>query len=351
MTTPDETKEEFVTGGAGHSAGGEPAVRERPRGGGGLRRGVGALNQYAGVLIVLVVAFVYLGATQKQFLTRDNFINMADANAVLLVAAVGLTFVLLTGAIDLSIGGVMALTAVILWELIKNGWSAPAAAAAAVAVAFALGFLVNGVLIGKAGLSFLVVTIGTASLFRGIGQLRTGGQSQSMFETRWLVDLGSKRYADVPIPVLIAGVVLVLAILLLRYTGFGRMVYAVGGNPEAARLAGINVALVRIAVFGICAGLAGLAGLLDVARITSASPEAGVGMELRAGAAVLLGGTSFMGGRGTLLGTFLGVIFLAVLDNGLLLVGISPFWTGVVSGAVLIAAIGLDRIRNRGGAE
>jgi ribose transport system permease protein len=123
------------------------------------------------------------------------------------------------------------------------------------------------------------------------------------------------------------------------------MVYAVGGNPEAARLAGVNVAGIRVAVYTLCAALAGLAGVIQVARVTSASPDAGLGMELTAGAAVLLGGTSFLGGRGSLFGTLLGVLFLGVLQNGVTLAGVSPFWGNVVSGVVLIVAIGLDRLR------
>ncbi|NUR30252.1 MAG: ABC transporter permease, partial [Catenulispora sp.] len=125
------------------------------------------------------------------------------------------------------------------------------------------------------------------------------------------------------------------------------MVYATGGNPEAARLAGIPTVGVRIAVYTICGGLAGIAAVLDTARTTSASPNAGLGLELVAGAAVLLGGTSFMGGRGSLLGTLLGVVFLGVLSNGITLAGVSSFWTNVVSGTVLIAAIALDRLRRR----
>ena len=149
-----------------------------------------------------------------------------------------------------------------------------------------------------------------------------------------------------PVGVYVAGVVFVLALLLLRYTGYGRMVYAVGGNAEAARLAGINVAFIRVSVYGISGVLAGLAAVLDTARLTTASPAAGTGYELMAGAAVLLGGTSFMGGRGSLLGTLLGVLFLGVLQNGLTLLGISPFWANVTSGAVLIAAVLVDRLRN-----
>lgn len=320
---------------------------EAARGPSRRSRMTSALDQYAGVLVVLVLAVVLLTVTQEQFLTVDNMVNILETNAVLLVVAVGLTFVLLVGGIDLSIGGTMALSAVVLWELTaRQGLSVPLAVVLVISMAFVLGFCVNGLLIGKVGLSFLVVTIGTASLYRGIAQVRTGGQSQSLFEQTALIDFGSADRLGLPVTVWLALSVLVLGMLVLRHTGYGRMVYVTGGNPEAARLSGINTALVRVSVFGIAAGLAGLAAVMDASRLTAASPSAATGIELTAGAAVLLGGTSFMGGRGTLLGTLLGVLFLGVLQNGLTLSGTSPFWSGIVSGAVLIAAIFVDRIRN-----
>ncbi|WP_433136247.1 ABC transporter permease [Actinomadura nitritigenes] len=318
-----------------------------PRGpaAGRARDAVQATSQYLGVLAVLVVLIVLLSVTQPQFLTVDNFMNIAETNVVLLLVATGMTFVLLTGGIDLSVGGMMGFSAIVCWKLL-DVLPAPAALLASVAAALAAGLLTNGLLIGKARLSFLVVTIGTGTLLHGLAQIWSDGQSQTIFKHAFLVKLGSDRVAGVPITVMIAAAVFAVAVLVLRYTGFGRMVYAVGGNPEAARLAGISVAGVRVAVYTLCAALAGLAGVVGAARLTSTSPDAGIGMELTAGAAVLLGGTSFMGGRGSLLGTLLGVLFLGVLQNGVTLAGVSPFWSNVVSGIVLVVAIGIDRLRS-----
>ncbi|GAA4038498.1 ABC transporter permease [Nonomuraea soli] len=304
-----------------------------------------AAAQYTGVLAVLAALVLWFGLTQEPFLTVTNFVNVAETNAVLLIAATGLTFVMLVGGIDLSIGGMAAFTAVLLWVFLAAGLPGPLAALLAVAAAFAVGGAVNGVLIGKAGLSFLVVTIGSSSILRGVAQIGSGGQSQTVYTYPIMVELGAARPLGLPLTVWVAAIVFVAALLVLRYTGFGRMIYATGGNPEAARLAGIPVARIRVAVYTICGGLAGVAAVLDAARTTSASPQAGLGLELVAGAAVLLGGTSFMGGRGSLLGTLLGVLFLGVLSNGITLAGVSAFWTNVVSGVVLIAAIGLDRLR------
>jgi ribose transport system permease protein len=343
MTSVD--RDRLVEQGSGlHEPQGLP---ERGRGPSYRSRVSAAADQYAGVLVVLALACVLLAVTQEQFLTTANAINVLETNAVLLVVAVGLTFVLLVGGIDLSIGGTMALSAVLLWELaVRRSLPVPLAVVIVVSAAFVLGFCVNGLLIGRVGLSFLVVTIGTASLYRGIAQVRTGGQSQSLYEQTALIEFGSARWLGLPVTVWIAVTVLLLGMLVLRHTGYGRMVYVTGGNPEAARMSGINTALVRVSVFGIAGGLAGLAAVMDASRLTAASPSAATGIELTAGAAVLLGGTSFMGGRGTLLGTLLGVLFLGVLQNGLTLSGTSPFWSGIVSGAVLIAAIFVDRLRN-----
>jgi ribose transport system permease protein len=304
-----------------------------------------ALDTYAGVGGVLIVLCIYLTLTQDAFMTWTNWLIILEANAVVLVVAVGLTFVLLNGGIDLSLGGLMALTSVTMSELITGGWSTGLAIALVIVGAALLG-LMNGLLIGKVGLSFLVVTLGTGSAFRGIAQVRTAGQTQSLFEVDLILRINEGELWGVPWLVWISLVILLAGILVLRYTGFGRMVYASGGNREAARLAGINVTAVAVSVFVIAGCLAGLAAVMDSSRLLAASPTASTGIELTAAAAVLLGGTSFMGGRGTLLGTLLGVLFLGVLSNGITLAGISPFWYGIVSGAVLVSAVLLDRLRN-----
>ena len=304
-----------------------------------------AADTYAGVGGVLVILCVYLSFTQDTFLTRANWLTIFEANAVVLVVAVGLTFVLLNGGIDLSLGGIIALSGVVMAELIVNGWSAWLAMSAVMVLAMLCGLL-NGVLVGKVGLSFLVVTLGAGQAFRGIAQVRTGGQTQSLFEVDLVRRINEGELLGIPWLIWIAAVILGTGMVILRYTGFGRMVYACGGNREAARLAGINVTAVAVTVFVIAGTLAGLAAVMDSSRLLGASPTAATGIELTAAAAVLLGGTSFMGGRGTLLGTLLGVVFLGVLSNGITLAGISPFWYGIVSGVVLIAAVLLDRIRN-----
>lgn len=308
------------------------------------RSGEGGLS-YTGVAAALALLVAVFTASQPEFATWGNFITILETNSVLLIVAIGLTFVLLVGGFDLSVGGMVALSGVMLAELLQAGLPVGLAILLVLGGGAALGLTLNGMLVAKAGLSFFVVTLGTASLFRGAALVQTEGASQGLYEQTFVRSLGAGRIVGIPWPVIIALGILVMALVALRYTGFGRMVYAVGGNDRAARLAGVRVGGVRIAAYGICAGLAALAGVMEAGRLASATPTVAPGIELTAGAAVLLGGTSFIGGTGGMLGTLLGALFLGVLANGLTIAGISSFWQGVVAGAVLIVAVGFDRFR------
>jgi ribose transport system permease protein len=302
---------------------------------------------YVGVITVLAALIVYFSLSQSKFFTYENFLNILDTNAVLLVLSVGLTFTLLVGGFDLSIGGVLALSGVVLAKLLQNG--VPTGVAMVIVLMGAcllVGVAVNGFTIAKLGVNFFVVTLGVLGITRGVALAITNGASQGLYEEQFLRDVGAYRLGgDVSMPVVIGLFVLVLSILVLRYTGYGRMIYAVGGNSEAARLAGINVTLVRLSAYAISALMAGLAGILEAGRLAAAAPDTDVGIELTAAAAVLLGGTSFVGGQGTMFGTFLGVVFLGVLQNGLIISSISIYYQGVISGTVLIASVTLDRLR------
>jgi ribose transport system permease protein len=300
---------------------------------------------YIGLLIVLAGLIAFFAVSQSKFATYANLINILETNSVLLIVAVGLTFTLLAGGFDLSIGGVLALSGVLLARGI--GYGVPAGLAVLIIVLGALlfGLLVNGLTIARFGLNFFVVTIGSLALTRGLALAASGGEVIPLYEEKLIRNIGTYRVGDVPIPVIIAVVILVVAFLVTRYTGFGRMIYAVGGNAEAARLAGINVVGVRMAAYAICGALAGVAGVVEAGRLASASPLTDQGIELTAAAAVLLGGTSFTGGIGSMVGTLLGVIFLGVLQNGLIISSIAVYWQGVITGVVLIASVLLDKLR------
>lgn len=303
--------------------------------------------QYAGVGIVLAAISVYLSATQQNFATWNNLEIILSQQAVLLVVAGGLTFVLIVGGLDLSMGGMLGLAGVVTWELVSRGVSVSLTIAVCVIGGFVVGAATNGFLIAKLNLSFLVVTLGTGGAFTAIALILTQGQTESLLASTELQTIGSGGVGSLPYIVLVSVGLLVASALLLRYTGFGRMIYATGGNQEAARLAGIDVVLVRLVVYGLSSAFAATAGVLEAARLASANPQAGQTIVLDAAAAVLIGGTSFMGGSGTMLGTFLGVLFLGVLSNGLTRLDISSYWNGFVTGAVLIFALLVDRFRFR----
>jgi len=324
---------------------------------GGRRRALdGAANvfsatgRYAAVLVMLVVIFVVFSATQENFLTQANIENLLTSVSILWIVSIGMTFVVLTGGIDLSLGSLLALSGLVLSRLFNElGVPAWLAVLLTVAIAAVIGGAVNGVLIGRVGLSFFVVTLGTLSLYRGA--VNIWSDTKTTYITSPFVDgIGFGSLLGLGTPVWLMLATFVVAFVVLRWTYFGRDVYAVGGNADAARLSGISVARTLIAVYAIAGLCAGLAGVIQAGRLGAASPLVGESIPLDAAAAVLLGGTSFLGGAGGVTGTAVGVLFIGTLQNGLAIAGVSSFWQQVVTGAILIAAVLIDRAQQgRGG--
>lgn len=308
------------------------------------------IRGFGGALGALLVLVTYLSVTQPFFLTPANILNVLGSNSALAICAVGLTFILLSAGFDLSIGAIFASAGYVVWATLNAGLSPVLAIIFGMLIGAVLGGAVNGVLIGKLRLNFLVVTLGTMSLFGGILNVITNGKTNTVPipPGGLMAFLGNGRVLGIPFPVILAVAAILLAGYVLKFTTFGRAVYAVGGNRDAARLAGINVDAVYVAVYSTSGLLVGLAGVLDAARLASASPTAGGSLALTAAAAVLLGGTSLMGGSGGVSGTVVGVLLIAFLQNGLGLMGVSSWWQGVVTGTVLILAILLDRFQFRG---
>lgn len=304
---------------------------------------------WTGVGLVLVAMLVGLAFTEDLFLTYTNLNNVLRGMAIPLLMAVGSTVLLTTGMIDLSIGSLLALGTMILTGLLVVGMPGWVAVLGTMVACGLLGGGLNGLLVAKAKLSFFVVTLGTLALFRSAAQIPTGGLSVQLPESGRFVEwLGDGRVGSLSVPVVLSLSILVLSILVMRSTTFGRAVFAVGGNEHAARLAGIPVERVRVGVFAINGVLVGLAAVVFAGRIRSGSPLVGAGIELEVIAAVLLGGTSFLGGAGSMVGTLIGVLFIAFLQNGLNLLGVQALWQGVVTGAVLILAVWVDRVRRPG---
>jgi ribose transport system permease protein len=304
-----------------------------------------AASRYAVVLTMLIALFVFFSFTQDNFFTRLNIQNMLASVSILWVASVGMTFVVLTAGIDLSVGALLALSGIVLSKLFNDvGLPAPLAVIATIAIAALIGALVNGFLIGKIGLSFFVVTLGTMSLYTGIVSLWSHTQTTYISST-FIGSIGFGKFLGVPTPIWIMLGTFVLAFVVLRWTYFGRDVYAVGGNIEAARLSGINVPRTLMLAYGIAGLGAGIAGVIEVGRLGAASPMVGGDIPLNAAAAVLLGGTSFLGGVGGVTGTAVGVLFIGTLQNGLAIAGVQSFWQQVVTGIILIVAIAIDRLQ------
>lgn len=302
-------------------------------------------RQYLGVGSTFLLVVLFFSITQPVFFTWENILNVLRSNSVLLLAALGMTFVILGGGFDLSIGSLAALAGVALAIQLQAGIPVGIAVISTLAGCFLLGFALNGLLIGRLGFNFFVVTLATLSILRGAALLLSNGLSASTFEWPLVQFLGDGNLAGVPVPAVITLVFYVLAYVVLRNTQFGRMVYAVGGNAEAARLSGIDVPLVRALLYGISGLMAGVAGIVLTGRLTSSQPVTGaIGLELSAAAAVLLGGTSFTGGVGGVVGTVIGALYIGVLQNGLSIAGVPSFWQNVATGLILLLAVAFHRL-------
>jgi ribose/xylose/arabinose/galactoside ABC-type transport system permease subunit len=312
------------------------------------RLSAAAQRRFFAVLLLLVLAFVFFAVTQERFFTSANIKALLTSAAILWMVAMGLTFVMLTGGFDLSVGSMLALSGIALGAFV-NDWSVPVGAAILLTLLFGLvlGASVNGFLIGRMGLPFLVVTLGTLTLFGGVVQLWSETKTSQVISPA-LDSLAFDDFIGVPVVVWLMVAVFLVALFVQRSTYFGRDVYAVGGSPEAAELSGVRVSRTLIAVYGIAGLLAALAGIIQVARIGAASPQVGGSVLFDAAAAVLLGGTSFAGGIGGVGGTAVGVLFLATLQNGLAVSGVASYWQQIITGLILIAVVALDKGQREG---
>lgn len=304
-------------------------------------------SRFFAVTVLLVLLFVYFSISQPNFFQSQNITLMLTSAAITFLVAIGMTFVLLSGGFDLSMGAVLALSGIALGSLYNDvGLNIAPSIVLTLLLAGAVG-AANGFFIGRLGLSFLVVTLGTSSLVFGCLNLWSNGQTTSVASPP-LDNFAFGTALGVPFPVIGMIAVYCLAAYVLRWTYFGRDVYAVGGSPDAARLSGIKVSQTIVVVYLLAGLLAGVAGVLQVARVGAASPQVGTSVVFDAAAAVLLGGTSLGGGVGGVHGTVIGVLFLAVLQNGLALAGVESYWQQVVTGLILIGVIAIDAVQHSG---
>lgn len=301
--------------------------------------------QAMGILPILVLIIIVFSFIAPNFMTEANMMNITRQASINIVLAAGMTFVILTGGIDLSVGSILGVTAV----MALVGSLNPALADFAVPIALLAGLgmgIFNGLLVAFAGLPPFIVTLGTYTALRGAAYLVADGTTviNSKISFAWI---GNGYLGSVPWLVIIAFAVIAFCWFILRRTTLGTHIYAVGGNLQAARLTGIKVSLVLIFVYAASGLLSGLGGVMSASRLYSANGNLGVGYELDAIAAVILGGTSFVGGIGTITGTLIGALIIATLNNGMTLMGVSYFWQLVIKGGVIIVAVLIDKYRTR----
>lgn len=319
----------------------------RPRGIALPQQFLSHYGRQLGTLAGLMGMVIVLWALTPHFLTVSNLLNIAEQATIIAIIAVGMTFVIITGGIDLSVGSVLAFSGVVMASALQRGVPLPLSLLIGLAVGLFCG-LVNGILITVGRLPPFIATLGMMSVARGAALMFTEGRPISGFLEDFRA-LATGEVLRIPTPVLIMIAVYVMAHFILRRTKLGRYTYAIGGNEEAALLSGINVRLYKSMVYGLAGMLAGLAAILLTARLNSAQPIAGMNYELDAIAATVIGGTSLLGGEGTVVGTLIGALIMAVLRNGLNLLGVSSFIQQVVIGSVIILAVLIDMsLKKRG---
>ena len=281
-----------------------------------------------------------LWAATPHFLTVSNLLNVLEQTSINATVAAGMTFVIISGGIDLSVGSVLALAGIVLALALETGVPVPAAIALSLAIGAACGG-VNGLLVTFGRLPPFIATLGMMSVARGVALMLAEGRPISGFGEGFRA-LATERILMVPAPVLITGLLYLGAHFVLARTIFGRAAYAIGGNEEAARLSGVQVRIHKPAIYAVAGGMSAAAAVILTARLNSAQPTAGIMYELDAIAATVIGGTSLMGGEGTLLGALIGALIMGVLRNGLNLLNVSSFIQQVVIGVVIIGAVLVD---------
>lgn len=309
-------------------------------------------GQKYGILFALLITCVFLSLTNEYFLTSRNILNVLRQTSINGILAIGMTFVILTRGIDLSVGSVVALAGIISASLATTSAGAMVAGGPYPAViALTVGLLVgasagfvSGFVVSRFSVPAFVATLGMLSAARGLTLLYAGGRPIPALtpEFRWI---GTGNVLGIPMPVIVFLVVFLLSLWVLSSTRFGRHVYAAGGNPHAAKVSGINVGRIHIYVYMISGVLAGLAGMILAARTGSALTQAGIAYELDAIAAVVIGGTSLAGGVGRVTGTLIGALLIGVVNNGLDLLGVESYYQQVIKGVLIVAAVMLDRAR------
>jgi len=297
----------------------------------------------AGMAIAIAAMLVGFAFAAPNFFLFANFLNILIGSSVMGLVAVGESYLIIAGHIDLSPGAVSAFSGMLVAVLLKNAFAPLAAVPLALLVGAGIGYF-NATLVNRLKLQPFIATLATSSLFRGLAFIINDGKTEQIFDKRFLA-LGIDRFLGLPISVWVLLFVLAAFTVILRYTTFGRSVYIIGGNPIAARLAGIDAQKLVTKLYVICAALTSLGGVMLAARMNAGQPTASNGLEFDAITAAVLGGIAFSGGSGSMPGTILGIFILVGFNNGLLIMNVPSFWQYVARGVLLVVALSFDTIR------
>jgi ribose/xylose/arabinose/galactoside ABC-type transport system permease subunit len=299
-----------------------------------------------GIGVVLILMMITIGIIEPAFATSNNFFNVATQVAINGMITYGMCLAITTGGIDLSVGAQLALTSCVLGQFITNmGVNVWVSCIIALLVATAFGLL-NGLLIAKFNMFPFVVTLSTQLVIRGLSQVISGGKAVSLTSDVFK-GIYSNKFLGIPIPIVLLIIVTIIMYLLLHWTKFGRYIFAVGGNVNAAIASGVSEFWTKVGVYTVSGLLAGIAAIIFTAKTGSAQSNIGIGYETDAVAACVLGGTSFAGGVATIPGVFMGIFIIGFIYNGMNLIGVSSYYQSIVKGGVIIGAVLLDMVMNK----
>ncbi|MCQ2373705.1 MAG: ribose ABC transporter permease, partial [Phascolarctobacterium sp.] len=307
---------------------------------------VKALLKKSGALIGLVVLFAIIACLNSSFIEPGNLKNLLRQVSINALISFGMTFVILTGGIDLSVGSILALSSALMGSFIVGGMDPILAIVVACLIGTVLG-AVNGVIVTMGRVAPFIATLATMTVFRGLTLVYTNGNPISgLTENQAFLDFGQGYFFGIPVPAVVMLIMFAILYFILTKTPLGRKIYAVGGNEKVSFIAGIKIERVKIFCYSVTGMLCGLAGAILTSRLNSAQPTAGTGYELDAIAAVVLGGTSLSGGKGRIVGTLIGALIIGTLNNGLNILNVSSFYQQVVKGIVILLAVLADRNHN-----
>ncbi|MDV7766022.1 ABC transporter permease subunit [Peribacillus sp. CSMR9] len=305
--------------------------------------GKSGIWQKFGPLLALILLFIVITVLNPSFMEPNNILNLLRQTSINALIAFGMTFIILTGGIDLSVGSILALSSALMAGMMVSGLDPILAILVGILLGAIMG-VINGILVSKGKMAPFIVTLATMTIFRGLTLVYTDGKPiTGIGDSEMFQMLGRGYFLGLPVPAVVMVIAFFILWFLLHKTSFGRKTYAIGGNERASRISGIKVDRVKVAIYGLAGTMAAIAGAILTSRLNSAQPTAGQSYEMDAIAAVVLGGTSLSGGKGRLFGTLVGVLIIGTLNNGMNLLGVSSFYQQVVKGAVILIAVLLDR--------